>query len=346
MLIIKHLAGYMVVATTILSCAKSDSYDIKGEAEVKFFTNNAGAGNMPENSIGYNIVNIPDVAAGSGWQNLSSTLSEAVKFPVLATRAVSKDVAIGATLDNSLIDAYNASHNTNYKPFPAGVLNANDLVAHMLKGETKSTDSITITPDLNALKTLTETVYMAPIKLTTVSDPFVGKVSDNKTIQVTYIVVNVELRRIKYLAVAADALGALVTPRSSWAITFNPAPTTTSGSGSVLDGSTSSYSRWTASPVQVDVNLQTTKNVTGVRLYTTTSATNIPTQVEVSLSSDGINYDVIGAPLRANLTYASSYNYILFYKAITAKYLRLKLYYSTSTSTNNYRLAELDVYAN
>ena len=83
-----------------------------------------------------------------------------------------------------------------------------------------------------------------------------------------------------------------------------------------------------------------------MRLYTSNSSTYIPTKVDVYLSNDGINYDLIGSPLKANLTYASSYNYILFYKAFPAKYIRLRLYYSTSTSTNNLRLTEFDVYAN
>jgi hypothetical protein len=92
--------------------------------------------------------------------------------------------------------------------------------------------------------------------------------------------------------------------------------------------------------------MQSTKNVTGIRLYTSNNATHIPTQIEVSLSNDGINYDIIGSPLRANLTYASSYNYILFYKAIAAQFVRLRIFYTTSTNTQNTRVTELDVYAN
>jgi hypothetical protein len=249
---------------------------------------------------------------------------------------------VNAELDNSLVAKYNAANNTNYVVFPDGVLNTGSLSAKFLKGTATANDSITIPTNSAVLNTLTSSAYMAPVKLTTVSKP-VGSITSTTTTQVAYVVLNTELRRIKYLAVAADALGTLITPRTSWAVTLTPTPSIV---GSVVDGSTATYSRWSASPAQVDVNLQTAKNVTGIRLYTTNSATNIPTQVEVSLSNDGINYDVIGAPLRANLTFASNYNYILFYKGIPAKYIRLKLYYSTSTSSNNFRLAEMDVYAN
>lgn len=341
---LKYFIGSMLVVAALASCSKDDSYDIKGEQQVKFFTNNMGLGNAPENSISYNVVNIPD-AAGTGIVNLSSTFGTAVKFPVLATKPVSQDVTIGAVLDNTLIDKYNAEHNTNYAPFPAGFLTVDGLSAKIPKGATSSSDSFTIATNAAALNTLTGKSYMAPIKLTTVSNPAAGEISSNATIQVTYIVANVEQRLIKYLAVAADAVGTLQT-RTSWTATFTPAAATIGGTGSVLDGSTTSYSRFGVSPVQLDVNMQAAKNVTGIRLYTSNNATYIPTQVEVYLSNDGIGYDLVGSPLKANLTYASSYNYILFYKAIAAKYVRLKLYYSTSTNTQNTRVTEFDVYAN
>jgi trimeric autotransporter adhesin len=341
----KFLIGCIVITSMLASCKKSNSYDIKGGEAVKFFTNNESFGNAPQNSVSFSVVNIPDVA-GSGLVNLSSTVPTTIKFPVFASREVSNDVTIGVELDNSLIAAYNAAHRTSYEAFPNGMLTNTNMSAHISKGATRSTDSITLTANLAGLNTLTGKAYMAPIKLTTVSNPSVGEITGNTTTQVTYVVFDVELRRIKYLATAAEALGTLITPRTSWSIIFTPAPTSVGGTGSIVDASTTTYSRWSGSPVQVDVNLQATKNVTGIRLYTTNSATNIPTQFEVLLSNDGITYDPIGAPLRANSTYASSYNYILFYKAIPAKYLRLKLQYSTSTSTNNFRIAELDVYAN
>lgn len=344
MLKAKYFAGCLVAAAVFFSCKKeADSYDITGDSGIKFFTNIESAGNEPMNSLNYSLVNYPD-AAGSGLLNLSATMPGTIKFPVFATKPVGQDVVIGAELDNSLIEAYNTANNTNYVAFPAGVLSTGDLTARILKGATTSADSISITADVTALNTLTEKAYMAPIKLATVSDPATGEITTSAS-KVAYIVANVELRRIRYLATAAMAQGSLITPRTGWSVAYSPAPVLT-GNGSILDGSTATYVRWTASPGQVDVNMQATKNVTGIRLYTSNSATYIPTQVDVFLSDDGVNYDLIGSPLKANLTYASSYNYILFYKAIPAQYIRLRLSYVVNTNTQNYRLTEFDVYAN
>jgi hypothetical protein len=342
---VKYITGCMMAASLLLSCSKKDSFDVKGDPEVKFFTNNLTSGDAPENSVNFGIVNIPDVA-GTAWVNLSTTIPAAIKFPVLATKPVSGDVTIEAELDNSLVDAYNTAHNTNYAPFPPGILNTTGLAAHILKGGTSSSDSITINTDVATLHTLTGKSYMAPIKLTTVSNAEVGQITSSSKSQVTYVVANVELRRIKFNAVAADALGALITPRTSWAVTLTPVPATVTNGGSIIDGLTTSYSRWGVSPGQVDVDMQATKNVTGVRVYTSNNATHIPTQVQLYLSNDGINYDLVGSPLRANLTFATGYHYILLYKAIQARYVRLRLIYTTSTNSQNTRITEFDVYAN
>jgi len=335
----KYFIGCLAIISILSSCKKNEYYDIKGNPTTKFFTNNESAGNAPQNSITYNVVNIP---AGTGISNLSTTFPTIVKFPVFATKAVGGDVTINAELDNSLIAAYNTARNTNYVAFPANFLNTSGLAAHILNGSTRSADSITITPDLTLLNTLTDSTYMAPIKLTTVSNPEMGQITENTATQITYIIARVEQRKIKFLAVAADALGTLITPRTAWTTIFNPAPTTV---GNIFDGSTTTFNRWVASPVQVDLNMQTTQNVTGIRLHTSTSATYVPTQVDVYLSNDGVNYTLMGSPLKANLTYAT-YNYILFYKAYPAKYVRLMLYYVTNTNSQNYRITELDVYAN
>ena len=340
MLKIKYPIGCLIVALLYLSCEKKESFDITGEVAVKFFTNSETPGSAPINSKSYSAVNIPD--ATGAWLNLSSNLPAVIKFPVFATKPTSSDVIVSAELDNSLIAEYNSKNKTNYQPFPVGVLNTTGLAAVLYRGTTRSGDSITITTNAGMLSSLTADAYMAPIRLSTVSKPEVGQITTNSG-RVTYIVMDVEHRLIKYLATTADVQGALITPRTSWTALFNPALTTT---GSIFDGSTTTFSRWSASPGQLDVDIQTTRNVTGIRLYSANSATYVPTQIDVYLSTDGINYSLIGSPLKANLTYASSYNYILFYKAIPARYIRLKLSYVTNTNTQNYRVVEFDVYAN
>ena len=340
MLKLKYIIGCMAMMM-VFSCKKDDAADIKGGSDTIFFTNNATLGNLPGNSVSYPLVNIPD-AASSGWVNLSSGAPATIKIPVYASKPVSREVTITGTLDNSLVANYNAAKNTSYVALPAGILNTQTLTARIEEGKTTATDSISIGVNAADLKTLTEPAYMAAIKLSSVSDAGAGKITTDTALNVVYVVLNVELRQIRYLATTTDIPGTIQS-KTSWAVSFSATPSTV---GNILDGSTTTYSRWTASPVQVDLDMQASKNMTGFRIYTTTTSTVTPTQIDVAVSDDGINYKAIGSPLRANLTYASGYTYVGFYKPIAARYLRLKAYYSTSTSTQNFRLAELDVYAN
>ena len=171
-----------------------------------------------------------------------------------------------------------------------------------------SGDSLVVTSDQTKTGLLTSAAYMAPIKLTTVSASGAGQVTSNEMQHIIYIVANVELRRIKFLANETDdAIGTRITDRSAWNVTMNPDPIVT---GSVTDGSTNSMTRWGVSASQVDVDLQQTSSVTGIRIHTSTSSNSSPTQIGVNLSTDGVNYDAIGTPLRANLTFSSGYTYI------------------------------------
>jgi hypothetical protein len=340
---LKYIFLTMIAAGTLVSCEKDDAADITGDPQVKFFTNLEALGNAPINSVSFAVVNIPD---GSNWVNLSTTLPDPVRIAVLASAPVSQEVTIGAGLDNSLIEKYNADHNTSYLPFPAGLLNTGTLSARIAAGATSSVDSISIPANTAILNTLTEKNYMAPIVLKTVSNPSAGGITNNTAITVAYVVANVEKRLIKYNTLEAEMTGTLIADRSAWTATLTPEPIQLSGGGGILDGNNSSYSRWGVSQGQVDINMQTAQAVTGLRLRTTTTANQLPTQVEVYTSEDGINYTLIGNPLRANMSFENGYHFIAFYQAIQAKYIRLRLFYGTSTNTQNRRITELDVYAN
>lgn len=323
----------------LAACKKEGAYDITGDPEIKFFTNNEAPGNAPINSLNYWVVNIP---AGNGWQNLSTTLPEQIKIPVFATRPVPETVDISAEIDNSLIASYNSRHNTDFKALPAGVINPGSFTATIQQGQTISSDSITIPAIHTDLGALTEVAYMVPVRLTQVSKPSVGGITANALISISYIVVYTELRQVRYLATEADIPGTLATNRSSWEASFSPAPTTT---GSIFDNNANTFTRWGSSTVgQADINLQEPHKISGIRLLTTTTAAQRPLSYEVWLSNDGINYTYFGRPMRNDVTFAGGREFIGFYHTHEARYVRLILTYGTGTNTQNRRLNEFDLF--
>jgi hypothetical protein len=339
----KYFIGCLLM-TAVVSCKKDeDAADIKGSSDTMIFTNNTNTGNMPANSVSFPVLNIPDVNS-SGWVNLSNGVPATIKIPVFASKPVNNDVLVNAELDNSLVAVYNAAHGTGYVELPAGYLNTQGLSAKIAAGQTVSADSISIAVNPADFRKLTSPSYMAPIKLTTISDPAAGKLTADTAIKVAYVVFNVELRQIKYLGTTTDITGTLQT-KTTWTATLNPTPS--AQAGNILDGITTTFARYTipTSSVLVDLDMQSSKNVTAFRLFTVNSTTYTPT-LDVSVSDDGINYKVMGTALKANITFAAGYSYVVFYKAVSARYLRLNITYNATVSTSNGRVAELDVYAN
>lgn len=341
MQMLKYMTGAAMLIL-LAACSKEERYDVEGDPEVKFFTNNGALGNAPQNSLSFQVINYPD-PAGTDFLNLTTSLPNVIKFPVFATRGVSQDVEINAVLDNSLVAAYNRQHNTEYEVLPESMLNPGPLTARFVKGSTVSNDSISLPLTLAGLHQLSAPAYMAAVKLSAVSNRNAGSLTSNESSLITYILVNVEKRWIRSLGVESDVMGSLVADKSNWVATLTPAP---SPAGSIIDNSTSSYSRFPSSPGQVDLDMQEVKSLGGIRLRTGSSNTTTPLQTTIQISTDGINYESIGAPARADLTYASGATYFILYRPVQARYLRLQLNYSTSTSTQNRRVTELDVYIN
>lgn len=346
MSILKYSIGCIVLSTMLLACSKDEKYDIRGNKETRFFLNNMGFGNRPGNSISYNVLNRPDGNTGAVI-NMSTTLPEVIKFPVFATHKVTDEVVISAELDNSLIAQYNAGNNTSYEAFPDGFLNTANLSARIARDMDYSVDSITIpVASVANVTALTGAAYMAPIRLTSVSKQDIGSITSVETSTVTYIVIHPEMRMIEYNVPGDMMPGTRIMDRSGWSASFDPVRDST---GSILDGVNSTYSRWpaaTGNTGTVTVGMDEVKDIRGIRIYTASSATYSATAISVYTSVDGVNYELQGSPLRANLTTSQGYTHIAFYKSIPAKFVRLAITYSTSTNQNNRRLAEFDVYEN
>jgi hypothetical protein len=339
MLRYKYGVTGLALCLLMLSCSKKENYDIKGNPDVKIFTNNLAAGNDPINSIRYGVVNRPD---GSSIVNLETTMPSEIKIPVYATRGVSQDITIEAELAEELIADYNATHGTSFQAFPSGMLNAANLMARINSGMSYSSDSLSVGVNLAMLSSLTGDAYMAPIRLRSVSNENVGSLSSKAESVISYIVTYPELRYIRYDAEESELVGNQIADRTAWDFSYSPTPAF--ANGTFWDGSNNSYIRWSSSPIEVNVNMQAETPVTGLRLRTGTNSNWTPTQIDLYISNDGINYQSLGTAARGNLVYTGGYTYVVLYNSMPAKYLRLMLSYSTSTSSNNRRLSELDVY--
>ncbi len=86
-------------------------------------------------------------------------------FTATLLHAIGSDVKISATVDNALVEEYNAEHSTSYAALPAEVANTVEVTATTIAaGET--TGTVKVTADKEKAQTLSGTAYLLPLRLT------------------------------------------------------------------------------------------------------------------------------------------------------------------------------------
>lgn len=250
--------------------------------------------------------------------SVSGTLSAHVSAPDAAGYTAK------FTVDNSLVDTYNAAHGTSYKPLPDGMLNIPDAtIASMAYGTEE------ITPELTGdLASLTESAYIVPLRVSA------GDLKVSVASGVVYLIITTEYNDFMPSPTNNDIRGALISDRSAFKAT--------NASGAevknLFDGSTTTYSSGT----YVVVDMGATYNVSALRMYYRyASSTYGPIRMRISTSSDGADWTVRGT-VNSQYWYYSSYEYLLVLaSSVQCQYIRLELleykYY-------NY-LSEFNVYA-
>lgn len=324
----------IIVLPSFQSCSDDESYDVTGNPTNKVFVNTQGWSpiNTPKNSFVFEVVHTPEGDFG----NILA------KFPIRSTGAISSATTVKVELDNSLIEAYNQAHNTQYAAFPTAVLNLNRDAATIATGEYISADSISISVDQSKLGLLTEKAYLVPVKLASVSGSNAEIASSQN---IVYIIATTSVRLIKYNVASTAMLGSLVSSYSGWEVSADV--TVSSGTYSnIFDASTTTYWTFSASPATIVIDMKENKNVSGLRLFarnaTSTSNENSFNNVVVSLSEDNLSYNNIGTVTNSTMVKESGYQYIGFYRAVSARYIKLSLGWSTTTRA----IADLRVYVN
>lgn len=142
-----------VAGITMTSCSDDESYDVYGNPNnLVYFQANA------DNTFTGTVAHTP-VGDFGGVD---------AKFPVRILRPASCDTKVTAMVDASLVEEYNAAHNTDYKAMPESAVNLGGMTVTIKKGAVKADDSIKVSLKDEALASLTEKAYLLPIRLSQV----------------------------------------------------------------------------------------------------------------------------------------------------------------------------------
>lgn len=304
---IKTLIGLFSLSCILfMSCGDEMLYDFPGDNQNKVYIKSTDK-----------TVNNYDMAKLDVLNTPVGTFSNNVHIPVSSTMKADGDLLISLSIVPSLVDSYNAEHETSYALFPAEAVSFQDAE---LKISSMTTDSkgVEVGIDLEAVKNVSPGSYLMPLQI--------GKVEGNAVISTdrntTYVVVQVtEDTDNIWNAAPADKGSLLTEDRSSWTVTANNS-SFRGAVGNLFDNNESNYVQYAVSTMDDDtffiVDMQKEYDqISGVyqRFY---SSYYMLTVVDIYTSMDNQNWEHQGTYEGKDGTAS-----ICFYNPVSARYLKI-----------------------
>jgi coagulation factor 5/8 type len=233
-------------------------------------------------------------------------------IPVRCTRPAPNDLKITFSIDESLIDAYNKEHETNYVFLKNAQLVNPEL--SIKKGEFISADTLKIRyTDMSEFRDGTAN-YILPVTITEVKAGGVT-VSESNTFYLTY-------KSTLILMEEADSPnGTKIDDRSNWSVLMNGKDTDDDGTSTsaVIDGNNGTYIYSESEETELLFDLKKKEQISSIAL--TFYAWYYAAQnVSVAVSADGTNYEELG---NVNLSNTGN-NIINLYKNKNVQFVKMK----------------------
>lgn len=331
---LKPISVFLVAtAAMFASCGTDESYDVTGATANTVYINESFPGLYPNNSFVYQIKHTPESSTGP---------EISIGFPARITRLTDSNVNVTAVLDNSLITAFNEAYGTEYIALPSGILSVENLAVTIPANAYASADSIKVSIDAEKYSLLKGNSYVAPIAISDVSD---SSMNISSNLGTAYVVINCMSTNIRVGGAAATIPGTLNSTTTGWDATASPS-STSGAMANIFTTSTSTYWGFGSQSVTITVDMAEVKSLAGFRLYQRggTNTSRRFTKVAVSVSADGDSYESQGPALaQADMAYDSGYQYVSFYEAVQARYVKLELTFG-GTSSSYWALVNFGAY--
>lgn len=278
--IVNSLWGLFIICITTLfvSCSE-EVYDFPGDSG-KIYMRVQTADNVNK---------ITNVAELTLRKTLYGTFGyETISFPLRTTMPVQGEVRAFFDVDNSLIDAYNISHQTNYQKMNSDVLtfSRKDLVIG--NGGMQSNEEIVVSFDEEKAETLDVGEYLVPIRLISVE----GSMEISSNWNVIYLLVKV--LDDPYGFPAADKTGWTVVDCSSEETVAENAP-----ASNVLDGNNATfwhseyYMNSPEPPHHITIDMGEEGTMIGFCYTTRNSGSGCPLGLKVEISTNNTDWEEV-----------------------------------------------------
>jgi hypothetical protein len=263
---------------------------------------------------------------------------ESLGFKVISKVAAPSDITAKAIIDESLIEAYNTEHQTNFQAMDKSKVRLSTSTCYIKKGELSSEQRIEVVLE-NCDDFTTEAPLLIPIRLEMSAD---GKTFDTTSntvfIKVTSTTVNVSK--------VENIEGATSLDRTGWSITAS-GYSWNNDANSLLNGNYADG--WISNAVTFELDMKDVKLIKGFGLgayYAKYAQYVNADQVSIEVSTDHDSWNSIGSGNISSSTGGSATDPVIQYlqiKPINARYIKISL----GKSSQGYcycGLSELTVY--
>lgn len=315
------IIGALALASTgFTSCSDDEEYDFPGT------TNNYVY--QKDKSASFKIIQTP----------ISTISTVDVQIPVQCTKKAQGDIKVTFGVDNSLIEAYNTEHETNYVALPDGLLVIENETVTIPSGEMKgeSTVNIKMTEDETILNQLSEeNDYLVPVVRKSVTGS--NAIPSEQENPVTFITMTVIHDNVHHGASASDVKGTLVADQSGWSASVNEGTTVSGNLSNMFDGNmgniASLQNRSNGQPTELTIDMGKQYTFDALTLYYGYSYPGwgdykygqLSTDMEITTSTDGQKWSKVGL-----MESGDSSEIMVFYAPITARYIKVSKPYRYS----------------
>lgn len=262
-------------------------------------------------------------------------------FDVYTTVFSASGYTVTASVDNSLIDAYNSANGTSYKSIDESLIKIANNPATIEANANKTTEQLKVSLE-GDLSTLTDkSGYLIPVTFSAN-----GAVTSSSRGVVYIIVTPVEELFRKNFAFE-DIGGSLVEDLSGWTIEGESDLYTESYQHeSLLDGDGNTYVRTWGGPVVFKIDFGKELDVTAVSLLPRQDnpwyASYHPYSIQIEYSEDGNIYTELGTAMQANgeIVSFNGAAFAALYGSQKMRYIRITASYNSNMGT-----AEFNVYS-
>ena len=248
--------------------------------------------------------------------------------------------SVNASVDASLVDAYNSSHNTKYAALDASYVQITGIPCEIASGSNKSQGQISVTLKGDLSRLTNTDGYLVPVKLS--AD---GAVTSSGR-GVVYVAFTVETSTalFKDNFSISDIVGSQVSDRSGWSILEYDDSIYSGTYNDLLDGSTTTYVRTWGGPVSFTVDLGKEYEMTGIVITARTDRSSYsrhqPKIMLISSSLDGKTYTELGTATSSDATLVASNpsSYVSFYASQKVRYLKIEASYGSNMGTSEFNI--------